>query len=81
MTTNENDIDLLMDRDPLSLSSADLDAIIAHQRKYRAQLEASGGKAKKPAAKISLGKIDLSKLGIGAKPAPAPAAPPVKRRF
>lgn len=43
-----NEIDLLMDKDPLELSAQDIDAIIAYQRKQRANAE-SGVKPKKEA--------------------------------
>ena len=41
-----NELDLLMDRDPLLLSAQDIDQIIAYQRKARAAFE-SGVKPKR----------------------------------
>ncbi len=60
-----NDLDELMSRDPLELSAQDIDAIIAYQRKSRAQWT-SGVKPKKetPASQ----KVDLVELGLVAKP-------------
>lgn len=57
-----NELDELMDLDPLSLSEQNLDAIIAYQRKYRAQIE-SGVKPKKAndGPKVSLSGV-LDKL-------------------
>jgi len=72
-----NDLDELMDRDPLQLSSQDIDKIIAYQRQYRSKLETGSLKGKK--AKVEFkGKIDLSAL-LGA-PAAAPVST-IKRRF
>ncbi len=47
MTDELNDIDTLMAQDPLSLSTQDLDRIIAYQRKMRVQREA-GVRTRKP---------------------------------
>jgi len=44
-----NDLDELMSRDPLDLSSQDIDAIIAYHRNQRAR-RASGEKPTKPAS-------------------------------
>ena len=71
-----NTLDEIMDRDPLSLSSADLDTIIAYQRKYRANLEAGGPKLKRGQVKPGA-KIDLASLGL--KPKPVVTA--IKRRI
>jgi len=65
-----NEIDTLMDLDPLELSSQDIDRIIEYQRKARANFEA-GVKPKKGEAV----KIDLVKLGL------VKAPEPFKRRF
>ena len=66
----------LMDRDPLSLSDADLDAIVAELRKKRAQFNAGNikaGNTKAPTAaqkkkaesvKAVLGTASLSDLGL-----------------
>lgn len=43
----ENNLDHLMDLDPLSLTKADLDAIITYHRNRRAEAAANGGKAKR----------------------------------
>jgi len=67
-----DELDELMSRDPMDLQSRDIDAIIAYQRKQRANREA-GIKAPRPkrgvnpdAPKVSL---DLSALGLTPKPA------------
>ena len=75
-----NDIDFLMNLDPMELSTKPdtpgrrkLDAIIAHHRNQRAVKEAGGKRPKKdtgPAAKI-----DLQALGL------KPATPSIKRRI
>lgn len=72
MPEPENTLDMIMDRDPVDLSDQDLDAIIAYQRRYRANLEAGGAKPKRAtgAAKGSV-KIDISAI----TKALAPAAP------
>lgn len=72
-----NELDELMDKDPLSLSKQDIDAIIAYQRKARANYE-SGVKPKKGSgeAVVPLGNIVASLLG---QAAPTPAQT-VKRR-
>ena len=66
MTANEtptNDIDLLMSKDPLDMSSLDIDAIIAYNRNQRAAKEAGGTRASRksstPAEKLDLGKLGL----------------------
>lgn len=76
----ENTLDLIMDRDPVDLSDQDLDAIIAYQRKYRANLEASGAKPKRAtAAAKGAVKIDIS--AITKALAPAALASTMKRRI
>lgn len=61
-TTEPNDIDLLMSKDPLDMSEADLDAIIAYNRNQRAARESGGSrKARKDSASPPL---DLAKLGL-----------------
>lgn len=68
-----NEIDDLMDLDPLLLSDQNIDTIIAYQRKQRAMVE-SGVKPKRPTGpKVTL---DLAKLGL----AKVLDAPTVKRR-
>lgn len=47
-----SDVDLLMDLDPLSLSDADIDAIIAYHRNIRAK-KAAGEKPTKPKVDVS----------------------------
>lgn len=47
MSEERNDLDELMSRDPLDLSSTDIDAIIDYHRKQRAR-RASGEKPTKP---------------------------------
>jgi hypothetical protein len=69
-----NEIDRIMNLDPLNLSDADLDKIILYERIARAKIEL-GVKPKKEVAKIDIGKI-LASLA----PA-APEKPTIKRRF
>ena len=58
-----NEIDDLMDLDPLSLSARDIDAIIAYHRNARAAHEAGGPKPKRGAQpKIA---VDLSAMVKG----------------
>lgn len=57
-----NELDELMDKDPLSLSAQDIDKIIAIQRKARQNWEA-GVKPKKGTAE-GVVKIDLVELGL-----------------
>jgi hypothetical protein len=52
-----NELDELMDRDPLSLSDADLDAIIDFHRKQRSR-RASGEKPAKPVSAT----VDISHI-------------------
>ena len=64
-----NEIDRLMDLDPLELSAQDIDAIIAFERKMRVSFE-SGVKPKKGssgAPKIEASAL-LEKLGMVAEP-------------
>ena len=62
-----NDLDELMSRDPLSLSTQDIDSIIAYHRAQRAR-KASGEKPTKPAsASIDISEI-TKKLVKEAKP-------------
>lgn len=86
MTSTEpqatNTLDEIMDRDPLHLSDQDLDTIIAYQRRYRANLEAGGPKAKritkpKPGAMA----IDITALMKSVAPAAASPGSAIKRRL
>ena len=62
-----NELDTLMNLDPLELSAQNIDKIIDYQRQARAHYEA-GGKALKPTTD-KMPKGDLAKsLGIGPKP-------------
>jgi hypothetical protein len=69
-----NDIDTIMSLDPLDMSKADLDVIIAYHRNQRAAKEAGGGRRAKKDSGPST-KIDLEKLGL------KPAAPKLVRRI
>lgn len=69
-----NEIDELMDLDPLEMTPANIDSIIAYHRKNRANAEA-GIKPKKEAGPKQ--KIDLLALGLIKE---KPPAEPVKRR-
>jgi hypothetical protein len=71
------DLDELMNKDPLELSEQDIDAIIAYQRKMRAQRE-SGVKVKKGDSSKPAVKLDLAALGLLK---PKAQAPTMKRRF
>lgn len=42
-----SDLNDLMDKDPLSLSAQDIDAIIAYQRQHRAMMESGAKRARK----------------------------------
>ena len=68
-----SDVDLLMDLDPLSLSDADIDAIVAYHRNIRAK-KAAGEKPAKP-------KVDVSSAvsSILNKIKPAAETKPVRR--
>lgn len=59
-----SELDELMSRDPLDLSSQDIDKIIASQRQFRARKEAGGKgkKAKAAAEPDNAPKIDLVAL-------------------
>lgn len=73
MSDSPNTIDELMDRDPLQLTSQDIDAIIAYHRKARAS--ANGKRPKKDSGPAP----DLTELltNLGAAPV---AAPTIRRR-
>lgn len=68
-----NNIDLLMDLDPLEMTPTDISSIIEYHRRNRANNEA-GIKPKKDTGPKAT--IDLASLGIA-----APVAAPIKRRF
>lgn len=70
--TPASELDSLMDKDPLLLSTQDIDSIIAYQRQARANFEA-GVKTKK--AEGPKKKLDLLAMGL-IKP-----AEPIKRRI
>jgi hypothetical protein len=57
-----NDLDLLMSLDPLSLTKDDLDAIVRYHRNLRAEREAGKGKAARRTAAGNGPKLDISKL-------------------
>jgi hypothetical protein len=56
-----NEIDRLMDEDPLNLSAQDIDDIIAYQRKMKANFDA-GVKSGKGKTLVDAPKIDLQSL-------------------
>lgn len=74
-----NEIDALMDLDPLEMSDVDIDAIIAYQRKARANAE-SGVKPKKAGSSGPKVTLDLAALGL-LKTEPKVAGPSIKRRI
>lgn len=68
-----SELDELMSRDPLEMSAADIDQIIAYQRRARAQREgAPKGRKRVDLTDMTDKPLDLTLLGL-AKPAPAPA--------
>lgn len=69
-----NELDILMDKDPMMLSAQDIESIIAYQRRARANFEAGVKPKKETGPKQSLEGV-LNVL------APAPVAAPIKRRF
>lgn len=70
-----NDLDELMDRDPLDLSAQDIDDLIRYHRKQRAR-RASG---EKPLKNTAGPKIDLTQIIKSLKP--AAAKPVITRRL
>lgn len=70
------DLNVLMSLDPLELTRQDRDAIIAYQRKQRAQREA-GVRVKKPKAEGP--KLDIKAL-LGTVPKPASGSS-IRRRI
>lgn len=70
-----NEIDELMNLDPLSMTAKDIDGIIAYHRRNRANAEAGIKPKKETGPKVSLDSV-LANL-IPAKP----AAAPMKRRI
>lgn len=73
-----NDLDLLMDADPLGLSDQDIDKIIAYHRQQRANREAGGAKR---ASKDTGPKLDIAALLGGMVKAEPKAAPLTRRRI
>ena len=74
MAAEENTVDALMDRDPLSLTTDDIAAIIAYHRKARAA--ATGERRPKREAGV---KIDVSEV-FGELMKPAAVVPTIRRR-
>lgn len=66
-----NDINLLMDQDPLNLSNQDIETIVAYHRAQRGAFD-QGQQPKKKAEP----QVDLSSV----MKALAPTAPPMQRR-
>ena len=67
-----NELDRIMDLDPLSLSDQDLEKIVAYERKMQGDFEA-GVKPKKSGSEK--GPIDLSALGLLKNSKPKPIEP------
>lgn len=68
-----SELDELMSRDPLDMTSDDIDKIIAYQRQARAQREgAPKGRKRSDLADMTDKPLDLTLLGL-AKPTTAPA--------
>lgn len=73
--TKTNTLDELMDLDPLSLTADNIDQIIAHHRKARANA-ASGVKAKRDTGP----KLDITEAMSAILGTPKPSVPTVRRR-
>ena len=71
-----SELDELMSRDPLSMTTEDIDKIIAYQRQVRAQREAAPKGRKKDLVDMTGQALDLSALGLVK---PAPAAPVISK--
>lgn len=78
-----NEINRIMDEDPLNLSAQDIDQIIAYHRRLRSDFEA-GIKPKKAEVdgikKLDIGAI-MKARASGVLPEKATGATPLKRRF
>lgn len=70
-----SELDELIGRNPLDLSSQDIDKIVAMERSYRAKKEQGGGRTKRPKAEPGSVSISLASLGIKA----APVAPVISK--
>lgn len=68
-----NDINRLMDLDPLNLSNSDIETIIAYHRAQRGAFD-QGQKPKKAESTVDLSSV------MKALKASVPEAPPMKRR-
>lgn len=66
-----SELDELMSRDPLDMTTEDIDSIIAYQRQARAQREAAPKGRKKDLVDMTGQALDLSALGL-VKPQTAP---------
>ena len=79
-----SELDELMSRDPLSMTTEDIDKIIAYHRNLRAQREAAPkGRAKKDLVDMTGQALDLAALGLtkSAPATPSVAKPGTLRRF
>lgn len=88
-----SELDILISRDPLSLSAQDIDAIIQYQRSARAKREAGGGRSRKASVEASMSSVtgaDLAALVRGTPSskgniipteAPKPSGGSIARRF
>lgn len=79
-----SELDELMSRDPLELTTDDIDKIIAYQRSARAQRESGGKRGKRTDLVDMSGQaLDLSALGLvkSAPVTPSTAKPGTLRRF
>lgn len=76
-----NELDALMDLDPLELTNENLDAIIAFHRKKRAERETGGPRTRTKAVKDSGAGSALGALVKEMVGAQKPAGPVVKRRI
>lgn len=72
-----SELDELMSRDPLDMTTEHIDSIIAYQRQVRAQREAAPKGRKKDLVDMTGQALDLSQLGLVKPPtAPKPTLTP-----
>lgn len=68
-----SELDELMSRDPLQMTTEDIDKIIAYQRQQRAQREAAPkGRKRSDLTDMTDKPLDLAALGLAKPAAPAP---------
>lgn len=77
----KNDLDELMDRNPLELDRTHIDAIIAYHRNLRALKDEGKGKAARRASAGPGPEIKLDLQSLGLSKAPVITNSPLKRRI